>query len=340
MSTAPVRDGSLREAPSGSEGSLVALLRACSDPARLNILRLLAGDAFGVGELGTLLGLGQATVSHHLKALTEVGLLTARRDGTHTFYRRSLPEGGTGAAVHAALLAELDALPLTDAQQEARTAVYDARAERSREFFSRHADRFESSRDLIALPNAYLPELAELLPAVEADTGARALEVGPGPGEFLPELAGRYPAVVAVDVSAEMLERAGALVGRTGLDGVELVEGDLLDVDLPPASYDVAVCAMVLHHVPRPEALFARLASLLAPGGTLLVAELCLHGQDWTRDHCGDVWPGFDTEELRRWATRAGLAVGASQFLAQRNGFRIQLLRFEAPTGTSASNID
>ena len=336
MSTAPVRDGTLREAPSSGEGSLVALLRACSDPARLNILRLLAGDAFGVGELGTLLGLGQATVSHHLKALTETGLLTARRDGTHTFYRRSLPEAGTGAAVHAALLAELDALPLSAAQEAARADVYDARAERSREFFSRHADRFESSRDLIALPSAYLPELAELLPAA----AGRALEVGPGPGEFLPELAARCPSVVAVDISAEMLERARSLVAQTGLDGVELIEGDLLAVDLAPASCDVAVCAMVLHHVPRPAALFARLASLLAPGGTLLVAELCLHGQDWTRDHCGDVWPGFDTQELRTWSTHAGLTIGASQFLAQRNGFRIQLLRFEAPTGTGASDID
>ncbi len=340
MSTAPVPDGSLREAPSGGEGSLVALLRACSDPARLNILRLLAGDAFGVGELGVLLGLGQATVSHHLKALTETGLLTARRDGTHTFYRRSLPEAGTGAAVHAALLQELDALPLSTAQEDARAAVYDTRAERSREFFSRHADRFESSRDLIALPNAYLPELAELLPTPAEGARSRALEVGPGPGEFLPALATRYEAVAAVDISAEMLERARALIRNAGLSGIELMEGDLLTVDLPAAAYDVAVCAMVLHHVPRPAALFARLASLLAPGGTLLVAELCLHGQDWTRDHCGDVWPGFDTEELRTWATRAGLTVGASQFLAQRNGFRIQLLRFEAPVGTVASNIN
>ena len=336
MSTAPVRDGSLREAPSSGEGSLVSLLRACSDPARLNILRLLAGDAFGVGELGTLLGLGQATVSHHLKALTENGLLTARRDGTHTFYRRALPEAGPGAAVHAALLAELDALPLSAAQEAARADVYDARAERSREFFSRHADRFESSRDLIALPSAYLPELAELLPT----TAGRALEVGPGPGEFLPDLAARCPSVVAVDISAEMLERARSLVAQTGLDGVEFIEGDLLAVDLAPASFDVAVCAMVLHHVPRPAALFARLASLLAPGGTLLVAELCLHGQDWTRDHCGDVWPGFDTQELRAWATHSDLTIGAGQFLAQRNGFRIQLLRFEAPMSTGASDID
>ena len=75
--------------------------------------------------------------------------------------------------------------------------------------------------------------------------------------------------------------------------------------------------------------LLARCAGLLAPGGCLLVAELCPHGQDWTRDACGDVWPGFEADELRAWAEAAGLDRGPSQFLAQRNGFRIQLQRFE-----------
>ena len=83
MSAAPVRNGPARGALQ-QEGSPLP----CSAPARsarLNILRLLAGDAFGVGELGVL-GLGQATVGHHLKALTETGLLTAA-GMTRTFYR-------------------------------------------------------------------------------------------------------------------------------------------------------------------------------------------------------------------------------------------------------------
>ena len=308
---------------------LAELLRASADPARLGILRLLERDAFAVGELSNVLGLGQATISHHLKALSEAGLLTARRDGTHTFYRRALPTPGEGAALHEALLTELDARPLPDSHRAAREAVYETRAARSREFFERHGDRFDAARDLIAEPDAYLPELAELLP----ESIDRCLELGPGPGEFLPTLAARAKRVVALDASSTMLERARARCAEAGIENVDFVEGDFGATTsvLGDGRQDVIVCAMVLHHVPRPEAIVSACAAALAPGGALLVADLCPHGQDWTRDACGDVWPGIDPDALRSWAEQSGLRRGPSQFLARRNGFRIQLQRFERP---------
>lgn len=326
---------------------LVTVLRACADPARLAILQLLARDAFGVQELGTILGLGQATVSHHLKSLVKARLVAARRDGVHTFYRRAMPADGPGAAVHAALLRELDARPVAAALDPGRRAVFEARAARSRDFFTRNAERFDAARELIAAPDAYLPELAQMLPM----RGRTVLELGPGPGEFLPELATRFERVVAIDVSREMLERAQRRCDAEALDNVLLVRGELPDPARPVADAsmaaalatalatppDLIVCAMMLHHTPRPDALVERCAAHLAPGGQLFVAELCPHGQDWVFDACGDVWPGIDPDDLGAWARDAGLAAGPSQFLAQRNGFRIQLRRFDAPGATTAS---
>lgn len=101
------------------------------------------------------------------------------------------------------------------------------------------------------------------------------------------------------------------------------------------ARFDTVVCAMVLHHAPDPAALLARCGSWLRPGGSLLIAELCPHTQDWVADACGDVWRGFDPDQLSRWAAAAGLMDDARQFHAQRNGFRIQLRRFLAqPSNT------
>ncbi|MEE4360083.1 MAG: metalloregulator ArsR/SmtB family transcription factor, partial [Pseudomonadales bacterium] len=120
-------------APPARDDLLLLALRACADPVRLTILRLLARDAFGVQELGAVLDLGQATVSHHLKQLVEAELVTARRDGTHVFYRRALPRPERpGAATLAALLAELDAQALAPAQRSALDAVFEERARRSR----------------------------------------------------------------------------------------------------------------------------------------------------------------------------------------------------------------
>lgn len=324
----PARD---HAAATLTDQDLVATLRACADPVRVAILRLLAEDAFAVQELCQILEVGQPNLSHHLKLMSEAGLLSAHRDGTRTFYRRALPAADhAGAAVHDALLATLDAAPLSLLLQQRRAAVFEARAVRSHAFFARHADAFDRNQDLIAAPRAYLPVLAAMLPpAVE-----RGLELGPGTGEFLPLMAHRCRDVVALDASPAMLERARERCREAGLDNVSLRCGELPALGHPlrdaalAEPFDVIVLAMVLHHVPDPRALLARATALLADGGVLLVAELCPHTQDWVEEACGDVWRGFDPEQLSGWTNALGLDDDARQFLALRNGFRIQLRRF------------
>jgi ArsR family transcriptional regulator len=337
MSRSARRPSSAAPAP---EEPLLPVLRACADPVRLTILRLLARDAFAVAELATVLGLGQATVSHHLKQLVEAELVTARRDGTHSYYRRApTPAAGAGAPVAATILQALDARPLPDDAATAVEHVFETRAERSRVFFERHAEDFDAARELIATPDRYLTELADLLP----ERGARALEVGPGLGEFLPTLAERFGTVVALDVSPLMLERARARCERAGLTHVHFEAGEPPAPDGRPRPaalaepFDAVVIAMVLHHVPRPETLLTRSAALLAPGGVLLVAELCPHTQDWVGEACGDVWRGIDPDRLDGWAREAGLEPGPGQFLALRNGFRVQTRRYRRPSTADAA---
>ena len=63
-------------------------------------------------------------------------------------------------------------------------------------------------------------------------------------------------------------------------------------------------------------------------GGVLLVTDLCRHDQNWAHDACGDLWLGFDEEELLGWAERAGLKQLEAQYVAQRNGFQVQVRTF------------
>ncbi len=51
--------------------------RSLADPTRLGLIRLLALEERGVGELASALGVSQPTVSNHVKQLREVGLLTS-----------------------------------------------------------------------------------------------------------------------------------------------------------------------------------------------------------------------------------------------------------------------
>jgi ArsR family transcriptional regulator len=66
------------------------LLKAVADPVRLRLLSLIRTSKDHeacVCDLTPAVGLSQPTVSHHLKVLTEAGLLTRERRGTWAWFR-------------------------------------------------------------------------------------------------------------------------------------------------------------------------------------------------------------------------------------------------------------
>jgi len=69
-----------------------ALFRALSDPARVRIVNLLARSAEPVCacELQPSLELSQPTVSHHLKKLTDAGLLDREQRGKWAYFAINL----------------------------------------------------------------------------------------------------------------------------------------------------------------------------------------------------------------------------------------------------------
>lgn len=69
---------------------LASVLKALADPARLRLVSLIQSspDAEAcVADLTAPLGLSQPTVSHHLRILTEAGLLEREKRGVWAFYR-------------------------------------------------------------------------------------------------------------------------------------------------------------------------------------------------------------------------------------------------------------
>ena len=65
-----------------------ALFRVLADPARVTIVNLLAtsGEAVCACEFEPALRLSQPTVSHHLKKLTEAGLLEREQCGKWAYF--------------------------------------------------------------------------------------------------------------------------------------------------------------------------------------------------------------------------------------------------------------
>src|SRR6188474_2898161 len=72
---------------------LADALKVLADPARLQLLSLIGADPEGeacVCNLVGPMGLSQPTVSHHLKVLTDAGLLGREQRATWMYYRLRL----------------------------------------------------------------------------------------------------------------------------------------------------------------------------------------------------------------------------------------------------------
>ena len=322
------------EADSSTDDSALAnICKAGADTLRLRVLRLLHRDAMDVSELCELLDVRQPALSHHLKLMSRAGLLTSQRDGNHIFYRRrERLSDDPQSQLQQALFTAADALPLDGAINNRLDVLQGRRAANSLEFFRSNAARFDEQQDLIAGPERYEAAVLAKLEALPGERRDMALEIGPGDGWLLTPLAARYRQVLAVDNSVPMLERARQRVTQAGLDNIELQLGDSSSETLQALNADLVVINMVLHHTADPARMLGEAARALAPGGALLLTELCEHGQGWAREHCGDLWLGFEPERLRDWALDAGLQELGSEYLAQRNGFKLQVRLFGAPS--------
>lgn len=313
-----------------SVDTLVALLKAGGDGLRLQILRVLRADSLGVLEMCSILDTRQSALSHHLKVLYNAGLIASRREGNAIFYRRTfLNSDDPLHSLKSHLYDSVDRLP-PDAVTEARLVqVKKEREQQSLDFFSKCADKFQQNQDLVADARQYAGSLQELLEGIGLPGNSTVMEVGPGEGKLLPLLARRFGRVIALDNSEEMLKLARATAREAQLTNVRFVAGDTATAAEQGLKADLILFSMVLHHIASPAEAFAQCASLLSPGGVLLVVDLCRHHQDWVRDSCGDLWLGFEAEELCNWARQAGFNGGQHLLQGLRNGFQIQMRVFQ-----------
>jgi predicted transcriptional regulator len=81
----------MNESTKGIEGvdfkGLQRCLAALSDPTRQQIVAVLSKERLNVGQLAERFSLSQPAMSHHLRILTQAGLLTQERQGRERLYR-------------------------------------------------------------------------------------------------------------------------------------------------------------------------------------------------------------------------------------------------------------
>jgi len=310
--------------------ALTTLHKALADHLRLQILRLLKSESFGVLELCRILDIRQSALSHHLKILATSKLVSTRREGNSIFYRRSfLSEDDIYSDIKKTVFENLDCLEISGSQLRKIKQIQLERAQLSLNFFNKNANKFKEKQGLIVEHADYANSLHDLIAGLTLSDKAAVMEVGPGEGQLLTELLQRFENLTALDNSKDMLEKSRAAVVESGGSGVEFILGDTAVACKKDISADLIIFDMVLHHISSPAKTFKDIGALLNPEGYLLIVELCSHDQDWVRESCGDLWLGFEEGDLDHWAEKAGLTKQQSSYLGLRNGFQIQMRTFK-----------
>jgi tRNA (cmo5U34)-methyltransferase len=156
-----------------------------------------------------------------------------------------------------------------------------------RERFDNDVERFsnlETGQSATMDAPLVLDLVTEVAAGVTPGAG-RLLDVGCGAGNYSLKMLERLPGldVTLVDLSGAMLGRARERVSAATAGRVEVMQGDVREVELGEGTYDVILAAAVLHHLRTDEewrAVYGKFHRALRPGGSVWVADLVAHDDE------------------------------------------------------------
>jgi len=276
--------------------------KALADSTRIRIYNILLDHELSVNELVTLLDMGQSRVSHHVKILSDAGLLTCRRSGVWSFY--SAEKGQAIAGFSQAVRSLFNEESSLGDDLDTAAKIIGERSVTTRQFFNTIAPQWDSLKKEILGSFDINVAISNDLEGFHV-----AADLGCGTGELMSYLKNKAGRVIGVDSSQKMLEEARKrFAGHNG--DVDLRLGELEHLPMKDGEADLAVISLALHHLSEPQFAVKEASRVLVKGGTLIVAELEPHGNEALRKNYGDRWLGLSKEEVSDWLAQSGFKLG------------------------------
>lgn len=168
------------------------------------------------------------------------------------------------------------------------------------------------------------------------DGGKRLLDVGCADGQFAAAAALRGWLPSGIELNPPAAEKARAR-------GVDVHQGDIGEIDLSGERFDLVTSWDVIEHVPDPRSFLQKLASFVAPGGTVVVTTLNRRSLvsrvfrgNWSmivEDH----YTYWDRTSLTRAFSAAGLSISGTSSYGLGRDFVTRIDRWR---GSAESRAD
>ena len=165
-----------------------------------------------------------------------------------------------------------------------------------REQFSRTAANYAKSG-----VHSRGPNLDAMLAEAQLAGCERVLDMGCGPGHTALAFAPRAQRVVAVDLSAQMLEAGRALAAARGIANVRFAQGDVEKLAFAAGEFDLVTSRFSAHHYPDPPRALAEVARVLHPGGRLLLVDSFAPNDDELDAFLDAIERARDPSHVRNW---------------------------------------
>ena len=190
-------------------------------------------------------------------------------------------------------------------------------AEKNAEHFDQQAATWDAKPHVTKLAQEAGAAVPDLVPLTSSTV---AVEFGCGTGILSETIAPKVGRIVGVDTSPEMVNVYNNKAKTKGMSNMTAVCLDILDDEAVqkavaggalPASYDLVLLQMCLHHVEDVPQVFSKLAARLQPDGRMVIADI-LKTPDSMGFHTHNVhtvaYPGgFSEQELQKMLSAADM---------------------------------
>jgi len=271
--------------------------RLLADSTRLRLLLLLEHEELSVAELAAITQLAQPRVSTHLAKLREADLVVDRREGVFVYYRIASTIRDKSLDSLWQILRASASDPMVQQDRDRVLKILNKRTGHS------WADSVAGDMERHYSPGrtweAAAYGLAQLI------VPGKLLDIASGDGVNALLLAPRAEQITCVDISEKVV--AAGRKRLEGYDNVRFEVGDMHDLPLPDRAFDTVLLMHALTYTRKPQVVLNEAARVLKPGGQLLAVTLGQHRHEKAVRPYDHANLGFNPEELRGLATKAGL---------------------------------